>query len=239
MEKGALDYTTRKSSRARYLRANIDHLGKIELVIPRRMSLKEASFWLHQNREWLQQRQQQIRARRQLPEDMDRPLPARIPVRLIDQTFSVSYETHPDSRRTRLQCNWPTQQIRIQTYDSQRAATALEKWALELAKKVLLTRLEMLSKRYELPCQGGQVRKQKTRWGSCSSRHTISLNRNLVFLRRELVDYLITHELCHTVHFDHSKRFWALVARFQPDYRQLDAELNDAAIHIPAWAIGE
>ena len=234
-----MSYTTRKSNRAKYLRANIDHLGKVELVVPRRMSLKEAHYWMQQNMNWVNERRQHIVAQRSLPAEVDSPLPTQIPIESINQTFSVKYKLSDDCMRTKLTCDYAGSSINITAYDRQKAHTALEKWLAGLAKKILLTRLDMLSQAYNLPFNKGFVRKQKTRWGSCSSQHNINLNRNLVFLNQSLVDYLITHELCHTVHFDHSKRFWQLVGTYQPDYKVLDRTLNSMTNRIPAWVLAD
>ena len=69
------------------------------------------------------------------------------------------------------------------------------------------------------------IRCQRTRWGSCSTRGTVSLNCSLVFLRPEVVRYLFVHELAHTKHMNHSAGFWRLVQTLEPDYRRLDREL--------------
>ena len=79
------------------------------------------------------------------------------------------------------------------------------------------------------------VRRQRTRWGSCSSRGTISLNVCLLFQRPEVVRYLMIHELCHRRHMNHSKRFWSLVTSFEPGWKPLDVELLQGWRHVPAW----
>ena len=80
------------------------------------------------------------------------------------------------------------------------------------------------------------IRGQKTRWGSCSSRKTISLNYKLLFLPPHLVRYLFVHELCHTRHLNHSARFWGLVQEKEPLYESLEADLTDGSRYVPLWA---
>jgi predicted metal-dependent hydrolase len=79
------------------------------------------------------------------------------------------------------------------------------------------------------------IRCQRTRWGSCSTRGTVSLNCSLVFLRSEVVRYLFVHELAHTRHMNHSAHFWRLVEKIEPDYRRLDRELLAGWRTVPGW----
>jgi len=80
-----------------------------------------------------------------------------------------------------------------------------------------------------------QVRCQRARWGSCSRRATISLNACLLFQRPEVLRYLLVHELSHLRHMNHSERFWAVVARYQPDWQVLDRELTQGWRRVPTW----
>ena len=83
-----------------------------------------------------------------------------------------------------------------------------------------------------------QARRQRTRWGSCSVSGTISLNACALFLDPRVVRYLLVHELCHTKHMNHSKRFWALVQSHEPDYKHLDRALVRGWQSVPGWVFG-
>jgi predicted metal-dependent hydrolase len=112
---------------------------------------------------------------------------------------------------------------------------ALKRWLANVAKRELAPRLRAEAALTGTAFRRLRVAGQKTCWGSHSSTGTISLNYCVLFLRPELVRYLMVHELCHARHMNHSRRFWALVRRFEPDYRRLDRELSDSWRSIPTW----
>jgi len=92
----------------------------------------------------------------------------------------------------------------------------LKSQALRLARK----KLEEYNKIYNFSYKKICIRNQKSRWGSCSARGTLSFSYRIALLPEHLADYIIVHELCHLKEMNHSSRFWALVAREIPDYRQ-------------------
>jgi len=103
------------------------------------------------------------------------------------------------------------------------------------AQKELPARLEELAAAHRLSFGAVAVRHQRTRWGSCSPAHAISLNLRLLFLEPELVDHVLIHELCHTRELNHSKRFWALMQIHDPDWKRHRRQIREAWRTLPRW----
>ena len=99
-----------------------------------------------------------------------------------------------------------------------------------LAKKILVERLDKISNDTDLSYNKVSIRNQKTRWGSCSSSNNISLNINLINLPIRLIDYVIFHELIHTIEKNHSIKFWKLLNTYLPDSNRLKRELKNYVI---------
>lgn len=70
------------------------------------------------------------------------------------------------------------------------------------------------------------IKRQKTRWGSCSRKGNININYRIVYLSREAAEYIVVHELCHLQEFNHSRNFWNLVGQFMPKYIDVKKELK-------------
>jgi predicted metal-dependent hydrolase len=100
------------------------------------------------------------------------------------------------------------------------------------ARNKIVARLDDLSDRYCLPYASVTIRNQKTRWGSCSMRNTISLNINLARLPERLMDYVIIHELLHTKIRGHGKGFWQRLDMLVGDARGLRKELTKYSLAL-------
>lgn len=83
-----------------------------------------------------------------------------------------------------------------------------------------------LAEQTGLHANGFFVRSYKRRWGCCDSKGKITFNYMLFMLPFRLQRYVVIHELCHTVYFNHSSKFWKLVAKFEPDYKNLVKQLK-------------
>ncbi len=103
---------------------------------------------------------------------------------------------------------------------------ALESWYKAQAARLLPGMVQRLAGQYGLQPKKVRISSARTRWGSCSSKGTISLAWKLVLAPPEVIDYVITHELAHLQVLDHSARFWELVESFVPDHKARRAWLR-------------
>ncbi len=103
----------------------------------------------------------------------------------------------------------------------------LESFLKNTAINYILPRTHQLAQKMKLEFKKISFRQQKTRWGSCSSQKNLNFNWRLVHFEPKVIDYVIIHELAHLKHMNHSKKFWSLVAQFDPDYKKHRKVLRD------------
>lgn len=106
----------------------------------------------------------------------------------------------------------------------------LKKWYLKQARTLFQERLDIIYQLFteKIPYPKLRIRKMKTRWGVCNKKNmTVTLNLELLKYDITKLDYVIVHELSHFVHFNHSKEFWNLVAKYCPRYKQIKKELKE------------
>lgn len=96
----------------------------------------------------------------------------------------------------------------------------LTKWLKQVAKKGISQRTKELSEQFGFSYKSISIRDQSTRWGSCSGKKSLSFNWRLAFAPLEVLDYVIIHELAHTVQMNHSDKFWQLVSQCMPKYKE-------------------
>ena len=183
------------------------------------------------HRQWIHRRVEDLSTA--AASDESRPTSIQLPA--IGRHYAAEYE-HAGEDAARVRVVGESMLVVSGPLHNDRAiASLLRAWLAELAHRQLAAQLAKVAEECGLRYGRAQVRRQRTRWGSCSASGTISLNVCLLFLRPQVVRYLLVHELCHTRHMNHSAKFWALVESFEPDYGALDQELLRGWQSVPGW----
>lgn len=216
-----VEWIRRRGQRTIRLRVAVD---KIVVSGPARCSDRELIRFLREKDDWIRATHAKL-VRKQ--DETHRTLDAHDDAILLRGVWKrVMVATRPGLRRF----TWDEHPDRIRfdlpsgaAFDSKLLAAFYR----ELAMIELPTRLTEVGKAHGFTWNRVFVRSQKTKWGTCSRDGHISLNWRLIKCPETILDYLILHELCHTVHFDHSSAYWSLVRSHYPDVEAANRWIRD------------
>ncbi|TCI30695.1 M48 family peptidase [Exiguobacterium sp. SL-10] len=175
----------------------------IELRIPARLPNRVVETILSEHADWIAERLATLPKRVVLPEDS---------LNLHGETFPlVKSDTETRFRFDGQNFHCPV------LWDESSLRKAYETWLREQALAFVTKRAPYYERQLGVKANRIRIGHQKTRWGSCSSTGTISINVRLMLAPPDVMDYVIAHEWSHLVHFDHSKAFWSTLASVYPD----------------------
>jgi len=222
----------------------------LEVVIPRRFDHRQVPALVESKRDWIERAAVRVGLRaeaRRRRLELDPPtLPERIVLPAVGEEWLVEYRPGPShqaaqrnvARSTRTAVHERTGRrllVSGDLDDFEACRQALCRWLRRRATNVLVPWVADAALRHRLEYGRVSVRQQRTRWASCSRQKTISLNARLLFLQRDLVEYVVLHELCHTAEMNHSPRFWARLKKHDPDCHAHRMLLRAAAASVPTW----
>jgi predicted metal-dependent hydrolase len=219
-------FAVRVSTRARRLTARVHIGGRVEIVVPVGVNARAVRDFVQRFTPWIDRKV----AAMQCFAEPAAPVPRSVDFAFSCERFEVHCVEAPTSRLAQ-----HGERLDVHAPNSDQARQSLRNWLKSAAQERLAPALLRLANDLNYSVERVVIRCQRTRWGSCSTRGTVSLNCSLVFLRPEVVRYLFVHELAHTKHMNHSAAFWHLVETLEPDYRRLDRELLAGWRTVPLW----
>lgn len=206
--------------------------GQVSVRAPEYVRLHEIEQFLQAKQAWiaqkLAQQHEQLQARQRRWESG-----AALP--LLGKTLRL--QIHDASPRyTHLDGDILSVGLRLAPAQSQPLAERVQKQVQQWYKQQALAHFGERVAYWEgvtgITSSGYNVRTYKSRWGTCSHRHELTFNWKLMMAPLDVVDYVVVHELCHIVHFDHSPAFWRLVGRFVPNYKAHKAWLRNNGLSL-------
>jgi predicted metal-dependent hydrolase len=217
----AIPYAIRRSDRARRARIVVD-AGGVEVVVPRRMPLREVEPFVAEKEAWIQRT-----LRRYRTAALDGP---RVELRdgghvpYLGRELALRVKVEPGRVRPHVAVRGDRAIVKLPPGGDLR--DALERWYRRRARAEIAPRLDAATARAGTGYTRLTIRGQRTRWASCSDGGSMSFNWRLLLAPEEVLDYVVEHEVAHLEVMGHSRRFWALVASRCPDYRRHESWLR-------------
>ena len=183
--------------------------GTLTVRAPLRMKEADIRRFIEAKRNWIQRKQARVQEEAVPPRQyvdgerfwyLGREIPLRIvsgekPALVMDGVFKLTESARPQ------------------------AESVFTAWYKKQAREVLIPRVEFFARTYGFEMEKTRISSARTRWGSCSSKKTLSFTWRLVMAPLDMIDYVVVHELCHLNEMNHSKTFWAQVETILPDYK--------------------
>lgn len=229
-------YTIRVSPRAKHVRITVTRAAEVVVTVPKRFAARRVPAIVEARREWVLQALERARSRAEaVRAEHGDGLPAEVVLRATGETLAVAYRA---SATNGVSAREGAGRLTLTgaVHDEAACEAALRRWLTRRAHAVLGPMLSELAATHGFEVARVRVGLQRSRWGSCSPRGTVSLNAKLLFLPPELVRYVIVHELCHLRAMDHSARFWAILAEYDPGFERHRRALRQVERLVPPWA---
>jgi len=201
-----IEYSVRRSPRARRVRVTVDGERGIEVVLPKRAAEREAVAAISELRPWIERRVSELARARAAVAARGGAVP------YLGKALTVVHEPG----RTRVHRTGEE----LRAPHGPDAKPALERWYRRAARAEVAARLDRACAISGSTYSRLTIRGQRTRWASCSRSGAMSFNWRLLLAPEPVLDYVVWHEVCHLEVMDHSPRFWELLARHCPEYKQ-------------------
>lgn len=221
-----------KSSRARRISISMKPFVPLRVTVPVLVSFRRAEEFLKEKEKWILKNLEKI----QKLEEKQTVFEKDSPFSTHEHDLEI-VEYDEQTPKVGLRERKIFVQLPVGTDVQSENIQEMIRWGVQAAwrkeaKRHLPARLGELSRKYHLPFNKVVIKNTRSRWGSCSDKNNINLSLHLMRLPDHLIDYILSHELVHTVHKDHSKKFWRHLEKIEPEARSFDRELKEYRIEI-------
>ena len=225
-----IDYPIRRSDRARRARINVSADG-VEVVVPRRMALRQVVPFVEEKRPWIERTLRRIR-------EAEEAAAVRLvnggSVPYLGSLLPLRVRVEPGRVRSFVSMKGDALEVFVGSPEVDAVRVALEAWYRRRARIEVEPRLDAACARAGVRYTRLSIRAQRTRWASCSSTGAMSFNWRLLLAPPEILDYVVEHEVAHLEVLDHSPRFWRLLGSRSPGCREHERWLrrNGSALRL-------
>lgn len=219
-----LEYTLVRSAR-KSIGIGVHPDGSVTVRVPRHVTVRQAEEMLHRKLDWV------LKHKQKFEEAVKRAPTTKIEdgsIQLfLGEEHTLRVSVHPAAKNKVVK---EGSDIHIHCENEELVKPLLQQWLHEQAKTrfpaIIAPLLEQFSARYHVSPSKITIKWMKTRWGSCSSRRSISLNSRLIMASPRCIEHVFAHELCHLIHMNHSTDYYDTLSDFMPDWKDRKRELK-------------
>jgi len=202
-------------SKRKTLSISINENAELIVRAPKRISDQKIQDFINEKENWITKNQSVIKARAEdTAKDKNMLL-------YLGTLFPLT--TDNDAKKI----SFNGEEFLADLQNKEKTNKSLKTWYKNKFKEVAVPRLFYFAEKHNLQVNQVRIKEQKTLWGSCSSRNNINLNFLLIMAPLKVIDYVIIHELAHTIHKNHSVNFWNAVEEIMPNYKEAKRWLKE------------
>lgn len=192
----------------------------LNIMSPLKVSQKFLLSLVEKRKDWTLERLKKRKAKRQLIQDNKIMYLGKEIDLIINNSELLKdggfCELNNDKLLINISNNWTEKTLK----------NAVEDWYKKECLKVITDRVQYYAKQNNFNYGMISVREQKTVWGTCNHKNNLSFNWKAILFEEAVIDYLVVHELAHTIHKNHSKEFWKTVENILANYKELNKQLK-------------
>ena len=214
-------YSIKKSKRRKTSEIHVDKKS-VEIIVPETKSLSEIKKMVEGKRNWILQRQSQLRQEKPGPTYQNNTT-----VPYLGKNYKLVIKLAQKSDGISKKNSRFVISLRSKRPSKKKTKLLYESWILENSQSILHKAMVRYSRKVGVKPKKIQMKKLRSKWGSLSNDNTININLHLLKADQKIVDYIILHEICHLKIKQHSHHFWSFIEQFDPTYRDKVEWLNN------------
>jgi predicted metal-dependent hydrolase len=203
--------------------------GIINVIIPCYARESDALFLVKNKSKWIIDKLKEVREAQKLK--FERKLINGEKILYLGREYEIEIKKQD---KKIISVNFQSNKFHILTFnnDEEMLKKAINEWYKKQAQIKIVEIVDHYKKYLDVEPNSVKAKKQKKRWGTCTSTGNIYINYRIIMAPEKIIDYLVVHELCHMVHMNHSKDFWGLVEKIIPDYKDRKEWLKKNGIEL-------
>ena len=221
-----------KSRRAKHISISIKPFKEVRVSIPMQVSFAEAEYVVKNKIDWIQKHQERIKRAEEKRTIFDESTDFRTKKNKLIIRKTDGKKITAGISDGEIKVFYPAY-LGVEINSVQLFIRKVIEEALRIeAKQYIPARVNELAAKYNFNYNKVFIKNIRSRWGSCSKKGNVNFSLHLMLLPEELIDYVILHELAHTVEHNHSKNFWAILDKIYANSKTIDRKLRDYRVGI-------